>query len=95
MFCRAGSQAGTVFDGVGSFLRQRPDKVMEQATLPCGERTFQAESTAQPKGPRWALHKEHCPGVSKKPHGTSMTAALVSKRDVWCELGAEDSRTRS
>ena len=40
-----------MFDGVGAALEQRPDNVRKQTALPCGERTFQAESIAQAKAP--------------------------------------------
>ena len=71
-------------------MERRPDKVREQAALPCGERTSQAESIAQAKAP----HRKCCPGVSKKHKETSMAGALVSMGDIGCELGTITMRSR-
>lgn len=71
-------------------MEQRPNKVREQATLLCGERTFQAESTAWAKSLRWALKKKYCPGVYKKHEEALMAAALVSKQDVCYDLRLEE-----
>jgi len=69
-------------------LGPRADKVREQAALPCGERTVQAESIAQAKAP----HRKCCPGVSNKHEETSMAGALVSTGDTGCELGTDESQ---
>ena len=59
-------------------MERRPDKVREQAALPCGERTIQAESIAQAKAP----HRKCCPGVSKKHKETSMAGIERRGREV-------------
>lgn len=61
----------------------------KQAALPCGERTFQAESIAQAKAPHRSA-VQVCPRNKE----TSAAGALVSMGDIRCELGTEESQRK-